>query len=209
MRPHASLLTHKDIFISFRQINWTRKPRASDRANSSWSLEGGGRAHPPARARAAVGRRAERQGPDAHPGPEPAAHQPAPQAAGRGRAGRARPGRQLGVLPPRRDRPGRRARPAGPGAHRPHRPADRARPAPRRGPAAASAQAAAQAYFQSHAGDWDSIRALHVAEAEVEAAVSERAGHRAVRSVRRPRHRHRAHARAVRARASGAASASI
>jgi ubiquinone/menaquinone biosynthesis C-methylase UbiE len=34
-------------------------------------------------------------------------------------------------------------------------------------------EAAAQTYFQTHAGDWDSIRALHVAEAEVEAAVSE------------------------------------
>jgi ArsR family transcriptional regulator len=33
-------------------------------------------------------------------------------------------------------------------------------------------QAAAQAYFQTHAGEWDKIRALHVAEAEVEAAVS-------------------------------------
>ena len=34
-------------------------------------------------------------------------------------------------------------------------------------------EAAAQAYFQAHAGEWDSIRALHVAEAEVEAAVAE------------------------------------
>jgi ubiquinone/menaquinone biosynthesis C-methylase UbiE len=32
---------------------------------------------------------------------------------------------------------------------------------------------AAQAYFQSHAGEWDRIRALHVAEAQVEAVVSE------------------------------------
>jgi len=32
---------------------------------------------------------------------------------------------------------------------------------------------AAQAYFQAHAGEWDSIRALHVAEAEVEAAISQ------------------------------------
>jgi ubiquinone/menaquinone biosynthesis C-methylase UbiE len=31
----------------------------------------------------------------------------------------------------------------------------------------------AQAYFQAHAGEWDSIRALHVAEAEVEAAISQ------------------------------------
>jgi ubiquinone/menaquinone biosynthesis C-methylase UbiE len=31
---------------------------------------------------------------------------------------------------------------------------------------------AAQAYFQAHAGEWDSIRALHIAEAEVEAAVA-------------------------------------
>ncbi|KAB2917943.1 MAG: metalloregulator ArsR/SmtB family transcription factor [Hyphomicrobiaceae bacterium] len=33
-------------------------------------------------------------------------------------------------------------------------------------------ETAAQAYFQAHAGEWDSIRALHVAEAEVEAAVA-------------------------------------
>ena len=32
---------------------------------------------------------------------------------------------------------------------------------------------AAQAYFQAHAGEWDSIRALHVAEAEVEAAIAQ------------------------------------
>jgi len=37
-------------------------------------------------------------------------------------------------------------------------------------------EAAAQAYFQSHAGEWDRIRALHVAEAEVEAAVSQALG---------------------------------
>jgi ArsR family transcriptional regulator len=37
-------------------------------------------------------------------------------------------------------------------------------------------QEAAQAYFQSHAGEWDKIRALHVAEAEVEAAVSDALG---------------------------------
>jgi ArsR family transcriptional regulator len=32
---------------------------------------------------------------------------------------------------------------------------------------------AARAYFQAHAGEWDRIRALHVAEAEVEAALGE------------------------------------
>src|SRR6476620_10680739 len=32
-------------------------------------------------------------------------------------------------------------------------------------------QAAAQSYFRAHAAEWDRIRALHVAEAEVEAAV--------------------------------------
>ena len=32
---------------------------------------------------------------------------------------------------------------------------------------------AAQAYFQAHAGEWDRIRALHVAEANVEAAIAE------------------------------------
>jgi ArsR family transcriptional regulator len=36
----------------------------------------------------------------------------------------------------------------------------------------AERQQAAQAYFQAHAGEWDKIRSLHVAEAEVEAAVS-------------------------------------
>ena len=36
----------------------------------------------------------------------------------------------------------------------------------------AERQQAAQAYFQAHAADWDRIRSLHVAEAEVEAAVS-------------------------------------
>ena len=37
-------------------------------------------------------------------------------------------------------------------------------------------ETAAQAYFQTHAADWDSIRALHVAEADVEAAVSSALG---------------------------------
>jgi ArsR family transcriptional regulator len=36
----------------------------------------------------------------------------------------------------------------------------------------AERQESAQAYFQAHAADWDRIRSLHVAEAEVEAAVS-------------------------------------
>ena len=35
---------------------------------------------------------------------------------------------------------------------------------------------AAQAYFQSHAGEWDRIRALHVAEAHVEAVISDGLG---------------------------------
>ena len=34
-------------------------------------------------------------------------------------------------------------------------------------------ETAAQTYFQAHAGEWDSIRALHVAEADVEAAISD------------------------------------
>jgi ArsR family transcriptional regulator len=37
-------------------------------------------------------------------------------------------------------------------------------------------QTAAQSYFRAHAAEWDSIRALHVAETEVEAAVSEALG---------------------------------
>jgi ubiquinone/menaquinone biosynthesis C-methylase UbiE len=35
---------------------------------------------------------------------------------------------------------------------------------------------AAQAYFQAHAGEWDRIRALHVAEAHVEAVIAEALG---------------------------------
>jgi ArsR family transcriptional regulator len=37
-------------------------------------------------------------------------------------------------------------------------------------------QAAAQSYFRAHAADWDKIRTLHVAEADVEAAVLEALG---------------------------------
>lgn len=37
-------------------------------------------------------------------------------------------------------------------------------------------EAAAQAYFEAHAGDWDRIRALHVAEQAVEAAMSRAIG---------------------------------
>jgi ArsR family transcriptional regulator len=37
-------------------------------------------------------------------------------------------------------------------------------------------EAAAQVYFQAHAGEWDRIRVLHVAEAEVEEAVSSALG---------------------------------
>ncbi|HEY7550370.1 MAG TPA: metalloregulator ArsR/SmtB family transcription factor [Hyphomicrobiaceae bacterium] len=37
-------------------------------------------------------------------------------------------------------------------------------------------QATAQSYFRSHAAEWDRIRALHVAEAEVEAAVLDAVG---------------------------------
>ncbi len=36
----------------------------------------------------------------------------------------------------------------------------------------AERESAAKAYFEAHAGDWDRIRALHVAEAEVEAALA-------------------------------------
>jgi ArsR family transcriptional regulator len=35
---------------------------------------------------------------------------------------------------------------------------------------------AAQAYFREHAGEWDRIRAMHVAEAQVEAAIDEAVG---------------------------------
>jgi DNA-binding transcriptional ArsR family regulator/ubiquinone/menaquinone biosynthesis C-methylase UbiE len=37
-------------------------------------------------------------------------------------------------------------------------------------------ETAAQSYFRTHAGDWDGIRALHVAESEVEQAMSEALG---------------------------------
>jgi ArsR family transcriptional regulator len=40
--------------------------------------------------------------------------------------------------------------------------------------------AAAQCYFAAHAGDWDRLRSLHVAEAEVEAAISRALADRAV-----------------------------
>jgi ubiquinone/menaquinone biosynthesis C-methylase UbiE/DNA-binding transcriptional ArsR family regulator len=40
----------------------------------------------------------------------------------------------------------------------------------------AEREALAQAYFQAHAKEWDSIRALHVAEASVEAAISAAVG---------------------------------
>jgi ArsR family transcriptional regulator len=40
----------------------------------------------------------------------------------------------------------------------------------------AERERAAQAYFQSHAGEWDRIRALHVAEADVEAVISDALG---------------------------------
>ena len=46
------------------------------------------------------------------------------------------------------------------------------RDARRAGSIQAERQEAAQAYFQAHAADWDRIRALHVAEAELEAAVA-------------------------------------
>src|SRR5690606_38449684 len=37
-------------------------------------------------------------------------------------------------------------------------------------------ESAAQAYFRTHAADWDRIRALHVSEAEVEGAMREALG---------------------------------
>ena len=40
----------------------------------------------------------------------------------------------------------------------------------------AERESAAQAYFRAHAADWDRIRALHVSEAEVEAAMREALG---------------------------------
>jgi ArsR family transcriptional regulator len=40
--------------------------------------------------------------------------------------------------------------------------------------------AAAQSYFAAHAGDWDRLRSLHVAEAEVESAISRALADRAV-----------------------------
>ena len=74
------------------------------------------------------------------------------------------------------DGPGRRAGPAGPGAHRSHRSACWCATGAAPRPCSSEREAAAQAYFQAHAGEWDSIRALHVAEAEVEAAVAEALG---------------------------------
>ena len=55
----------------------------------------------------------------------------------------------------------------------------------------------AHRYFAANAGDWDTIRALHVAEDRVEAAILEAVGRQAFRQPSRPRHRHRTDARAA------------
>ena len=93
-------LTHKDIFICcgrFPWKAWVRLPVQSCVAALKAMAE-------PTRLRLlvllALGR-AQRQGPHGHPGAEPAAHQPASEAAGRGRPGRARAGGQLGIFPAR------------------------------------------------------------------------------------------------------------
>jgi ArsR family transcriptional regulator len=46
----------------------------------------------------------------------------------------------------------------------------------RAGEILAERQVAAQAYFRDHAADWDRIRAMHIAEEEVEAAITEAVG---------------------------------
>ena len=100
-------LTHKYIFISLNPCPTRGRLRVqSGRTRRRRRSEGRGGADAPAPAGAARPRRAQRQGPHAHPGAKPAAHQPASEAAGRGRAGRARAGRQLGLFPPGRGRPG-------------------------------------------------------------------------------------------------------
>ncbi len=58
---------------------------------------------------------------------------------------------------------------------------------------------AARRYFAANAADWDTIRALHVAEDAVEAAMVRRDRRAPVRQPARSRHRHRPAARAVRA----------
>ena len=58
---------------------------------------------------------------------------------------------------------------------------------------------AAQAYFRSHAAQWDRIRKLHVTDEAVEGAISRRARRQAVPLAARSRHRHGAHPRTVRA----------
>src|ERR687893_2383052 len=55
-------------------------------------------------------------------------------------------------------------------------PADAARLAAVRGDRAA----AVERYFAAHAGDWDEIRSLHIAESEVEAAIARAFGDRPV-----------------------------
>jgi ubiquinone/menaquinone biosynthesis C-methylase UbiE/DNA-binding transcriptional ArsR family regulator len=47
----------------------------------------------------------------------------------------------------------------------------------------ASRAAAAQSYFRQHAAEWDGIRRLHIAEAEVEGAIVAALGHRPVRAM--------------------------
>ena len=60
-------------------------------------------------------------------------------------------------------------------ARRRRRPRHRPRPRARRRPEA-EREATAQTYFQSHAADWDRIRALHIAEHDVEQAIVEALG---------------------------------
>ena len=58
--------------------------------------------------------------------------------------------------------------------------------------------AAAQAYFRSHAAEWDRIRKLHVADEAVEDAIRRSTCRQAVPFAARSRHRHWSHARVVR-----------
>ena len=60
--------------------------------------------------------------------------------------------------------------------------------------------AAAERYFAGHAGEWDVLRSLHVAESEVEAAIGAALGGSGGRPAGRYRHRHRPDDRIVRPR---------
>ena len=171
------LLTHKDMFISLLHDRRHECASGAQSCVCRRAVEGRGGADAVARAGAAGAGRAQRQRPHAHPWPEPAAHQPASEAAGRSRAGRARARRAAGCTSGwrRTGAAAMLARQVLQGVDQ-HRPRAGARSASRGGAAAPSGRKPRRRTSKPHAAEWDSIRALHVAEADVEAAVSSALG---------------------------------